>query len=276
MQASDAVSLGRAKLALGAGAESMSRNPVAAYTHRGGFRMGQVEFKDFLWEALLDPVLRRDHGRHRRKPRAALQICRAGSRRVRRAQFRARARARAERLLRRRDRRRSPTRRSSSTAHADRGIRLTRKRRRVAARQPCAALAGRGAGENPSGLRRRADRRQFARRVVDGAAAALVASGAEAQGARQSRWRALVAGAAVGVRAGVSWGSARCPRSRPCWKRAGSDAGRHRPVRDQRGVRRASAWPARANSGSTRTSSTSTAAPSPSATRSARPASGSR
>src|SRR5436190_5354127 len=33
----------------------MSRNPIAAYTHRGGFRMGQVEFKDFLWEALLDP-----------------------------------------------------------------------------------------------------------------------------------------------------------------------------------------------------------------------------
>jgi acetyl-CoA C-acetyltransferase len=32
----------------------MSRNPIAAYTHRGGFRMGQVEFKDFLWEALLD------------------------------------------------------------------------------------------------------------------------------------------------------------------------------------------------------------------------------
>src|SRR5262249_35315177 len=29
-------------------------NPVAAFTHRGGFRMGQVEFKDFLWEALLD------------------------------------------------------------------------------------------------------------------------------------------------------------------------------------------------------------------------------
>src|SRR5208337_2635485 len=29
---------------------------VVAYTHRGGFRMGQVEFKDFLWEALLDPA----------------------------------------------------------------------------------------------------------------------------------------------------------------------------------------------------------------------------
>jgi acetyl-CoA C-acetyltransferase len=55
MQASDAVSLGRAELALCVGAESMSRNPVAAYTHRGGFRLGQVEFKDFLYEALLDP-----------------------------------------------------------------------------------------------------------------------------------------------------------------------------------------------------------------------------
>lgn len=56
MQASDAVSLGRASLALCVGAESMSRNPIAAYTHRGGFRLGQVEFKDFLWEALLDPA----------------------------------------------------------------------------------------------------------------------------------------------------------------------------------------------------------------------------
>ncbi|MFN3656158.1 MAG: thiolase family protein [Pseudolabrys sp.] len=54
-QAADATSLGRAELALCVGTESMSRNPIAAYTHRGGFRMGQVEFKDFLWEALLDP-----------------------------------------------------------------------------------------------------------------------------------------------------------------------------------------------------------------------------
>jgi acetyl-CoA C-acetyltransferase len=55
-QAADSVSLGRADLALCVGAESMSRNPIAAYTHRGGFRMGQVEFKDFLWEALRDPA----------------------------------------------------------------------------------------------------------------------------------------------------------------------------------------------------------------------------
>ena len=55
-QASDAVSLGRVDLALGVGTESMSRNPIAAYTHRNGFAMGAVEFKDFLWEALYDPA----------------------------------------------------------------------------------------------------------------------------------------------------------------------------------------------------------------------------
>ena len=55
LQVADAIKLGKAQLGLAAGAESMSRNPIAAYTHRSGFRMGQVEFKDFLWEALLDP-----------------------------------------------------------------------------------------------------------------------------------------------------------------------------------------------------------------------------
>src|SRR5882672_335316 len=54
MQAADTIAHRGVELALCVGTESMSRNPVAAYTHRGGFRMGQVEFKDFLWEALLD------------------------------------------------------------------------------------------------------------------------------------------------------------------------------------------------------------------------------
>jgi len=54
LTASDAIQLGKGQLGLVVGTESMSRNPIAAYTHRGGFRMGQVEFKDFLWEALLD------------------------------------------------------------------------------------------------------------------------------------------------------------------------------------------------------------------------------
>ncbi|MEE5079702.1 thiolase family protein [Pseudomonas alliivorans] len=45
------------QLALCVAAESMSRNPIAAYTHRGGFRLGAgVQFKDFLWEALYDPA----------------------------------------------------------------------------------------------------------------------------------------------------------------------------------------------------------------------------
>jgi acetyl-CoA C-acetyltransferase len=56
-QAADQVSLGYTDSALCVGTESMSRNPIAAYTHRGGFRLGApVEFKDFLWEALDDPA----------------------------------------------------------------------------------------------------------------------------------------------------------------------------------------------------------------------------
>ena len=43
------------------GTESMSRNPIAAYEHRGGFRLGApVGFKDFLWEALYDPAVSLD------------------------------------------------------------------------------------------------------------------------------------------------------------------------------------------------------------------------
>src|SRR3954452_18164190 len=54
LQAADTITYRGVDLALCVGAESMSRNPIAAYTHRSGFRMGQVEFKDFLWEALMD------------------------------------------------------------------------------------------------------------------------------------------------------------------------------------------------------------------------------
>jgi acetyl-CoA C-acetyltransferase len=54
LTAADQIALGKTNLVLCVGAESMSRNPVAAYTHRSGFRMGQIEFKDFLWESTLD------------------------------------------------------------------------------------------------------------------------------------------------------------------------------------------------------------------------------
>ena len=54
MQAADCITNKDIDLTLCVGAESMSRNPVASYSMRG-FRMGSVGFKDFLWEALLDP-----------------------------------------------------------------------------------------------------------------------------------------------------------------------------------------------------------------------------
>lgn len=48
---------GGGQLALCVASESMSRNPIAAYTHRSGFALGgEVQFKDFLWEALFDPA----------------------------------------------------------------------------------------------------------------------------------------------------------------------------------------------------------------------------
>jgi acetyl-CoA C-acetyltransferase len=55
MQAADVVTHKEIGLTLCVGAESMSRNPIASYTMRG-FRMGSVDFKDFLWEALHDPA----------------------------------------------------------------------------------------------------------------------------------------------------------------------------------------------------------------------------
>src|ERR1700742_5197894 len=55
MQAADTITHKDIDLALCVGTEPMSRHPVASYTMRG-FRMGAVDFKDFLWEALLDPA----------------------------------------------------------------------------------------------------------------------------------------------------------------------------------------------------------------------------
>lgn len=57
-QAGNQLERGSAHLALCVATESMSRNPIASYEHRGGFRLGApVGFKDFLWEALLDPAI---------------------------------------------------------------------------------------------------------------------------------------------------------------------------------------------------------------------------
>jgi acetyl-CoA C-acetyltransferase len=54
-QAGEQIATGAATLALLVGTESMTRNPIAAFDHRGGFRLGApVGFKDYMWEALSD------------------------------------------------------------------------------------------------------------------------------------------------------------------------------------------------------------------------------
>jgi len=56
-QAGEQIALGAASLALVVGTESMTRNPIAAFDHRQGFRLGApLGFKDFMWEALTDPA----------------------------------------------------------------------------------------------------------------------------------------------------------------------------------------------------------------------------
>ncbi len=56
-QAGEQIQAGVADAALVVGTESMTRNPIAAFDHRTGFKLGApVGFKDFMWEALKDPA----------------------------------------------------------------------------------------------------------------------------------------------------------------------------------------------------------------------------
>ena len=56
-QAGEQIQSGAANVALCVGTESMTRNPIASFVHRTGFKLGSpVEFKDYMWEALLDPA----------------------------------------------------------------------------------------------------------------------------------------------------------------------------------------------------------------------------
>ena len=107
--------------------------------------------------------------------------------------------------------------------------------------------------------------------IVDGAAAALAASGDYAKKHGKAPLARLVAGAAAGVPPEIM-GIGPVPAINAVLEKAGLEALRHRPLRDQRGVRRAGDGLLRARSASTRTSSTSTAARSRSAIRSVRPA----
>ena len=56
-QAGEHIQGGQAEAALVVGTESMTRNPIAAFDHRTGFKLGApVGFKDYMWEALKDPA----------------------------------------------------------------------------------------------------------------------------------------------------------------------------------------------------------------------------
>ena len=56
-QAGESIQSGASEAALVVGTESMTRNPIAAFSHRTGFKLGSpVEFKDYMWEALKDPA----------------------------------------------------------------------------------------------------------------------------------------------------------------------------------------------------------------------------
>lgn len=55
--AGEQLALGTASLALVVGTESMTRNPIAMFDHRQGFRLGApIAMKDYMWEALTDPA----------------------------------------------------------------------------------------------------------------------------------------------------------------------------------------------------------------------------
>ena len=56
-QAGEHIQGGLCDAALVVGTESMTRNPIAAFDHRTGFKLGApVGFKDYMWEALKDPA----------------------------------------------------------------------------------------------------------------------------------------------------------------------------------------------------------------------------
>ena len=100
LTAADQITLGKARLVLCVGAESMSRNPIAAYTHRAGFRLGQVEFQDFLWESTLDTASGTRMGDTAENLAKRYDIRRERGRSLCRIQLRARAAELGGRLLR--------------------------------------------------------------------------------------------------------------------------------------------------------------------------------
>src|SRR5437016_7372433 len=197
MQAADTITQKDIDLALCVGIESMSRNPIAAYTHRGGFRMGQVEFKDFLWEALMDKSANVTMGDTAENLARQYQITRPEVDAYAARSFERAVKAQASGFL---SGEIAPVRTEEFTreGYNARGIRLARETKEIiqdthirhssleqlAKIRP--AFGGVQTGGNSSA-------------IVDGAAAALAASGDYAKSHGKKPLARIVAGAAAGV-----------------------------------------------------------------------------
>ncbi len=197
MQAGDRIKLGQIDLGLCVGAESMSRNPVAAYTHRGGFRMGQVEFKDFLWESLLDTAPNATMGDTAENLAKRYEITREETDRFAHESFERALHARQSGFLAGEI---TPVANETFelAGYRPRGIRLASKTERLDTdthirpspieklAQIRPAFGGVQTGGNSSA-------------IVDGAAAALVASGEYARGRAKPPLARILGGTVVGV-----------------------------------------------------------------------------
>ena len=248
----------------------MSRNPVASYTMRG-FRMGAVDFKDFLWEALLDPAANVTMGDTAENLARQYQITRPQVDAFAAQSFeRALAAQRAgffageitpvrnERFERQGYQPRELKLRGTKELATDTHVRPS-PLEALASIRP--AFGGVQTGGNSSA-------------IVDGAAAALVASSDYARKRGKPALARIVAGATVGVPPEIM-GIGPVPAIKARARARRSHAGGYRPLRDQRSLRRASDGVRARARHSTRRSSTSTAARSPSAIRWAPPACGS-
>jgi acetyl-CoA C-acetyltransferase len=269
MQAADYVTHKGVDLTLCVGAESMSRNPVVSYTMRG-FRMGAVDFKDFLWEALMDPAPKATMGDTAENLARQYQITRGEV-----DAFAARSFERAlaaqtsgflageitplknETFERDGYEPRALKLRGAKELATDTHVRPSPVEALAAIRP---AFGGVQTGGNSSA-------------IVDGAAAALVASSGYVKSAGKAPLARIVAGATVGVPPEIM-GIGPVPAIKAVLARAGlklADIDRFE-INEAFG---AQVMACAQSSASTRASSTSTAARSPSAIRWARPACGS-
>ena len=216
LQAADQLALGKAETVLCVGTKSMSRNPIASYSHRGGFKMGQVEFKDFLWEATLDTAPRSRMGDTAEELAKRYQITREDTDDMAKASFDRALQARrsgyfegeivpvvAESFER--------------EGYQPRGIRLPRNVEKLAedehprptSREALAGLKPAFKGVQTGGN---------SSAIVDGAAGVVVGRRARARATAPGRWRASLP-ARRSVCRRRSWGSVRCRPSARFWTR---------------------------------------------------------